>query len=75
MPNQEYLDMIKGRLDAMNKASGVDPNQRHVQQGSVYGEPKMMDPMDWAGQAAIEYLKSKGKNSNLTDIDPGPLFS
>ena len=68
IPNQEYLDMIKGRLDAMNKASGVDPNQRYAQQGSVYGEPKMMDPMDWAGQAAIEYLKSKGKNPNLTDI-------
>jgi len=28
----------------------------------------MADPMDWAGQAAIEYLKSKGKNPNLTDI-------
>lgn len=68
IPNQEYLDMIKGRLDAMNKASGVDPHQRHAHQGPVYGEPKMMDPMDWAGQAAMEYLKSKGKNPNLTDI-------
>lgn len=67
--------MIKGKLDAMNKAAGIDPNSRHVQQGGVYGEPKMTDPMEWAGQAAIEYLKSKGKNPNLTDIDPGPLFS
>lgn len=74
-PNQQYLDMIKGKLDAMNKAAGIDPNSRHVQQGGVYGEPKMTDPMEWAGQAAIEYLKSKGKNPNLTDIDPGPLFS
>ena len=70
-PNQEYLDMIKGRLDAMNKASGVDPQSKSMQQGGVYGEPKMMDPMQWAGQAAIEYLRSKGKNPNLTDIiDP-----
>lgn len=68
MPNQEYLDMIKGRLDAMNKASGIDPNSRQGQHGGVYGEPKMQDPMEWAGQAAIEYLKSKGKNPNLTDI-------
>lgn len=60
--------MIKGRLDAMNKAAGIDPNSRHDQQGGVYGEPKMQDPMDWAGQAAIEYLRSKGKNPNLTDI-------
>ena len=68
LPNQDYIEMIKGKLDAMNKASGVDPTQRHGQQGGVYGEPKMMDPMEWAGQAAIEYLKSKGKNPNLTDI-------
>ena len=67
-PNQEYLEMIKGKLDAMNKASGVDPSLRQGQHGSVYGEPKMTDPMEWAGQAAIEYLRSKGKNPNLTDI-------
>ena len=60
LPNQDYIEMIKGKLDAMNKASGVDPNQRYAQQGSVYGEPKMTDPMDWAGQAAIEYLRSQG---------------
>jgi len=75
MPNQEYLDSIKRKLDSMNKVAGVDPTNRQVQPGSVYGEPKMTDPMDWAGQAAIEYLKSKGKNPNLTDINPGPLFS
>jgi hypothetical protein len=68
IPNQEYLDMIKGRLDAMNQALGIDPNSRHGHPGGVYGEPRMADPMDWAGQAAIEYLKSKGKNPNLTDI-------
>jgi len=68
MPNQQYLDMIKGKLDAMNKVSGVDPSLGRNQQSDVYGEYKMTDPMDWAGQAAIEYLKSKGKNSNLTDI-------
>jgi hypothetical protein len=59
----------------MNKVAGVDPTNRQVQQGGVYGEPKMTDPMDRAGQAAMEYLKSKGKNPNLTDINPGPLFS
>lgn len=70
-PNQEYLEMIKGKLDAMNKASGVDPGLRQGQHGGVYGEPKMTDPMEWAGQAAMDYLRSKGKNPNLTDIiDP-----
>ncbi len=75
MPNQEYLDSIKRKLDSMNKVAGVDPTNRQVQPGGVYGEPKMTDPMEWAGQAAIEYLKSKGKNPNLTDSKPGPLFS
>jgi len=68
MPNQEYLDSIKRKLDSMNKVAGVDPTNRPVQQGGVYGEPKMTDPMEWAGQAAIEYLKSRGKNPNLSDI-------
>ena len=74
-PNPDYIEAIKAKLDAMNKVAGVDPTNRQSQQGGVYGEPKMSDPMDWAGQAAIEYLKSKGKNPNLTDINPGPLFS
>lgn len=68
IPNQEYLELIKGKLDAMNKASGINPSQGGFQPGGVYGEPKVSDPMQWAGQAAIDYLRSKGKNPNLTDI-------
>ncbi len=67
-PNQEYLDMIKGRLDAMNRTSGLDPKSSQGQLGNSYIDPKMQDPMDWAGQAAIEYLRLNGKNPNLTDI-------
>ncbi len=68
-PNPEYLESIRAKLDAMNKASGFDPTQKPQTQGQVYGEPKMMDPMEWQGRAAIEYLRSKGKNPNLTDIE------
>ena len=75
IPNQQYLDSIKSKLDSLNKAAGVDPSMKPSQMGQFYGETKMQDPMDWTGQAAIEYLKSKGKNPNLTDINPGPLFS
>jgi hypothetical protein len=67
-PSQDYLEMIKRKLDSMNKLSGEDPNQK-TSQGQIYGEPKFQDPMDWAGQAAINYLKSKGKNPNLSDIE------
>lgn len=67
-PNQQYLDMIRGKLDAMNKSAGVDPNSKHVQQGGVYGEPKSFDMLDWQGQASMNYLKSIGKNPNLSDI-------
>jgi hypothetical protein len=67
LPNKDYLDSIKAKLDSMNKVSGVDPTNK-IQGGQVYGEPKLEDPMDWAGKAAIEYLRSKGKNPNLSDI-------
>ena len=73
-PNPDYIEAIKAKLDAMNKVAGVDPSNK-AQHGQVYGETRSQDPMDWAGQAAIEYLESKGKNPNLTDIEPGPLFS
>ena len=67
IPNQEYLEAIKRKLDAMNKASGVDPSIRQ-EQGQVWGEPKSFDMMDWQGQVSMNYLKSIGKNPNLSDI-------
>lgn len=66
-PNHDYIESIKAKLDKMNKAAGVDPGYKS-HQGQVYGETRMQNPMDWAGQAAVEYLKAKGKNPNLTDI-------
>lgn len=68
MPNQEYLDSIKRKLDSMNRIAGVDPTNRQARQGGVYGEPKSFDMMDWQGQASMNYLKSIGKNPNLSDI-------
>ena len=67
IPNQEYLEAIKRKLDAMNKVAGVDPSIR-PEQGQVCGEPKSFDLMDWQGQASMNYLKSIGKNPNLSDI-------
>jgi len=66
-PSPDYLEAIKAKLDVMNKVAGIDPSNRS-QPGQVYGEARVKDPIDWAGQAAIEYLRSKGKNPNLTDI-------
>ena len=67
IPNQEYLESIKRKLDAMNKVAGVDPSIR-PEQGQVWGEPKSFDAMDWQGQASMNYLKSIGKNPNRSDI-------
>ena len=67
IPNQEYLEAIKRKLDAMNKVAGVDPSIK-AEQGQVWGEPKSFDMMDWQGQASMNYLKSIGKNPNLSDI-------
>lgn len=72
-PSPDYLEAIKAKLDGLNRVAGIDPSNK-VQPGQVYGETLMQDPMDWAGQAAIEYLKSQGKNPNLTDIS-NPLNS
>ena len=52
IPNQEYLESIKRKLDAMNKVAGVDPSIR-PEQGQVWGEPKSFDAMDWQGQASM----------------------
>jgi 4-alpha-glucanotransferase len=67
IPNQEYLEAIKRKLDAMNKVAGVNPSIKS-EQGQVWGEPKSFDVMDWQGQASMNYLKSIGKNPNLSDI-------
>jgi hypothetical protein len=67
IPNQEYLEAIKRKLDAMNKVAGVDPSIR-PEQGQVWGELKSFDLMDWQGQSSMNYLKSIGKNPNLSDI-------
>jgi len=65
MTNQEYLESIKKKLDAMNKEAGIDPSKKGAAKKSPY-EPDLMDPFHAQGLAAIKYMeeqkrKSKGK--------------
>jgi hypothetical protein len=61
----EYLENIKKKLDAMNKAAGVDPEankefQKHMQQSEMPSN----EIFDMLGQGAKMWMeKNKNKNS------------
>jgi hypothetical protein len=48
---REYLSLISEKLDRLNTSS--TGKQNHHQ------DPSFMDPLEWQGRAAIEYMKSK----------------
>lgn len=54
---QEYLNSIADKLDRLNKADGRDPKQPKSGGGYGFNDPGYMDPMQWQGQAALEYMK------------------
>jgi hypothetical protein len=65
IPNyNEYLENIKKKLDAMNKAAGVDPEankefQKHMQQSEMPSN----DIFDMLGNGAKMWME-KNKNQN-----------
>jgi hypothetical protein len=56
MINKEYIESIKKKLDALNKAAGINPEQQKVMNQL---DPQNFDVFDALGQSAIKYLKSK----------------
>lgn len=79
MINPEYLEAIKRKLDALNKEAGINPAQAQIKtkpgqvQYSRY-EGTLPDPMEWQGQAAINYLNSirGNKPGNINEIQNFP---
>jgi len=61
MDNNEYLESIKKKLDAMNKIAGINIGS----QKSQY-EPNLIDPFHAQGLAALKYMEEqKKKNQSL----------
>ncbi len=79
MVNPEYLEAIKRKLDSLNKEAGINPAQAAIKSkpGTVqYSrfEDSVPDPLEWQGQAAINYLNSIrcNKPGNINEIQNFP---
>ena len=59
-PNPEYINAIISKLERLNQAEtgSKDPITPKNSGYSRY-EPKLEDPMQWMGRAAIEYMNKK----------------
>ena len=59
-PNQEYINSIISKLERMNQVETGSKEPRTAKNSgySMY-EPKLEDPMQWMGRAAIEYMNRK----------------
>lgn len=65
MYNQEYLNQISKKLDALNKANGVNQETRKQHLGGDF------DIFSDLGNSALKYLDNK---KNQDPIAPDPLF-
>lgn len=63
----EFIKAIADKLDRLNKAAGtpVNPHNGHYEDPGM-NDPGYMDPLQWMGQAAIDYMNKK-KNNNLNE--------
>ena len=61
--NSEYLKAISDKLERLNKASHGSP--KPLQAMGRQNDPDSVDPMQWMGQAALDYLNNKKKNEIL----------
>jgi hypothetical protein len=58
--NSEYLEAIKDKLERLNKASHGSPEP--LQATGRQQDPDSVDPLQWMGQAALDYLNNKTQN-------------
>lgn len=62
--NSEYLKAIADKLERLNKASHGSPEPMRAK-GGRQNDPDSVDPMQWMGQAALDYLNNKKNNEIL----------
>lgn len=57
-PSSQYINSIVDKLERLNVADHgtKTPINTKNSEGSSYLEPKLEDPLQWMGRAAIEYM-------------------
>jgi hypothetical protein len=57
-PNPQYINSVIDKLERLNLANHgtKSPINTNNSEGSSYLEPKLEDPLQWMGRAAIEYM-------------------
>ncbi len=63
--NSEYLKAIKDKLERLNKASHGSPDPIQAQ-GRQQKDLDSVDPMQWMGQAGLDYLNKIKQNEVQT---------
>ena len=58
--NLEYLEAIKDKLERLNKASHGSPEP--LQATGRQNDPDSVDPLQWMGQAGLDYMNKKNQN-------------
>ena len=63
--NSEYLKAIADKLERLNVASHGSP-QPIKAQGGFKKDPDSVDPLQWMGQAALDFMNKKNINEIQT---------
>ena len=62
--NSDYLKAISDKLERLNVASHGSPEPAQAQR-TFKKDPDYVDPMQWMGQAALDFLNKKKSNEIL----------
>jgi hypothetical protein len=66
--NSEYLRAIANKLEKLNQASHGSSDPIRAQKTFV--DPDSVDPLQWMGRAAMDYLNKKKEHENSNDRNP-----
>jgi hypothetical protein len=62
-PSNDYLEMIKQKLDAFNTVNGKGNGHQDYTRDNFHTQFRNDDHLDIMGRAAIEYMKKKEQNN------------
>lgn len=62
--NSDYLKAISDKLERLNVASHGTPQPLQAK-GDFKKDPDSIDPLQWMGQAALDFLNKKKNNEAI----------